>query len=258
MEPLPELLFSLRTEQRTIPEVGPELQPEDLAAGYRHQAALVDALCRERGGAPIGYKGALTGIAAQELVGHDAPVFGTMLAASHWTSGVALAADDFTTRVIETEFGFRMADDVRAGSHTRESIAAHVEAVVPSIEIVDHRFAALNAMTAPVLAADNAIHGGWIQGTPVTEWSLAELDRHPVELRVNGTSVLRGAGDRVLGHPLEVLAWLANELPRHGPQLRAGDWVTTGLATDGIYDAAAGDEIVADFGTLGQVTASFT
>jgi hypothetical protein len=44
----------------------------------------------------------------------------------------------------------------------------------------------------------------------------------------------------VLGHPLDVMAWLADELPRFGLQLRAGDFVTTGVATD-VFEAGAGD-----------------
>ena len=258
MEALSELLFSLRRDLRSIPEVEAALQPADMADGYRLQLELCDALCAHAGGArPVGYKVALTSATAQSLVGYPAPVFGTMLSYMHWRDPAVLKASDFTTRIIEAEFGFRIGRDVPPGDYTRADMADYVVAVMPSIEIVDHRFAALDRMTAPVLAADNAIHGGWIEGEAVYDWPLAELDSHEVSLRVNGAEILTGAGDRVLSHPLEVLAWLANELPKHGRQLKAGDFVTTGLATDGIYDAQAGDIVVADFGALGQVTAEF-
>jgi 2-keto-4-pentenoate hydratase len=55
-----------------------------------------------------------------------------------------------------------------------------------------------------------------------------------------------------LEHPLNALAWLANELPRGGRSLQAGEFVTTGTCTD-VYTAQAGDEIRADFGALGSV-----
>ena len=84
MRPLTELLFSLRTEQTTIDEVGADLQPVDLDDGYGHQAELVEALAGAIGGEPIGYKVALTSVAAQQLVGHGAPVFGTMLSSMCW------------------------------------------------------------------------------------------------------------------------------------------------------------------------------
>jgi 2-keto-4-pentenoate hydratase len=55
-----------------------------------------------------------------------------------------------------------------------------------------------------------------------------------------------------LEDPLNALAWLANELPRWGRSLQAGEFVTTGTCTD-VYTAQAGDEIRADFGALGSV-----
>ena len=84
-----------------------------------------------------------------------------------------------------------------------------------------------------------------------------DLGTHAVRLLVNEEEVLSGAGDRTLGHPLTALAWLANELPAHGLDLHTGDCITTGLATDGIYEAKQGDHLVADFGKLGQATLNF-
>lgn len=257
MQAVTELLFALRQERRSIPQVSADLEPPDMAAGYAAQCELCAALCKANGGRAIGYKVALTSTTAETLVGYPAPVFGTMLSSMFWGNPAKLEAERFTTRIIETEFGFRIGRDVPPGQYTRAEITDYVAAVIPSIEIVDHRFAALDRMTAPVLAADNAIHGGWIKGEAVAEWPLDELDTHEVSLRINGVEELTGAGDRVLGHPLEVLAWLATELSIHGGSLSAGDYVTTGLATDGIYDARAGDNVVADFGALGQVTVDF-
>lgn len=258
MHALTQLLFAHRRDRTPITEVPAELHPSDMAAAYRIQAELVDAFASADGAQPIGYKVALTSATAQQLVGHDAPVFGTMVSTSFWAGPAELGAADFTTRIVETEFGFRIGRDVPAGAYTRDRIAPYVDAVIPSIELVDHRFAALDAAPATVLTADNAIHGGWVIGEPVTGWPIDGLDTHAVALRVDGDEVLTGSGDRVMGHPLEVLAWLATELPRHGRRLRAGDYVTTGLATDGIHDAAPGQTVVADFGALGRVSATFT
>jgi 2-keto-4-pentenoate hydratase len=60
----------------------------------------------------------------------------------------------------------------------------------------------------------------------------------------------------VLAHPLNVMAWLADELPLFGLPLRRGDVVTTGVATD-VSEAGAGDSCVADFGPFGKVALSF-
>ena len=58
------------------------------------------------------------------------------------------------------------------------------------------------------------------------------------------------------GHVTGAVAALADELPRFGLRLRRGDVVTTGVATD-VFEAAAGDSCVADFGAFGSVTVAF-
>jgi 2-keto-4-pentenoate hydratase len=77
-----------------------------------------------------------------------------------------------------------------------------------------------------------------------------------VSVTRNGELVTTGSGAAVLGHPLNVMAWLADELPRFGLRLRRGDVVTTGVATD-VFEANRGDSCVADFGPFGLVTVAF-
>jgi len=47
-------------------------------------------------------------------------------------------------------------------------------------------------------------------------------------MSVNGEEVGRGTGADALGHPLNALAWLANDRARRGAGLRAGEFVLTG------------------------------
>jgi 2-keto-4-pentenoate hydratase len=102
------------------------------------------------------------------------------------------------------------------------------------------------------LVADNAIHGAWIRGERHKNWREFDLSVHDVQLFVNGKITEKGSGAAVLGHPLNAVAWLANELPKHDLSLKAGDLVTTGVATN-VYFAETGDKIQADFGALGTV-----
>ena len=69
---------------------------------------------------------------------------------------------------------------------------------------------------------------------------------------LNGRKVAEGSGAAVLGHPLEALAWLANDLSGHGIGLKAGQIVTTGTCC-GFHPLKAGDEALADYGELGTV-----
>ncbi len=252
-------LQSLRTRRERVDELPPALLPRDLQSAYRAQALLVDGLCGHWGGETAGYKVALTNPAAQRMLGVGHPVFGHLFTARLHESGVTLRAADYVIRLIEVEIGFRMASDppVLEGGHNRRSIADHVGALYPCIELVEHHFAGLDRFTPESLAADNAIHGAWIHGAPVADWRGLDLAAQPTRLLINGEERLTGSSGNVLGHPLEVVAWLANELPRYGLTLSRGDFVTTGVTTDVIYPAEAGDRLAADFPGLGRVELCF-
>ena len=248
-------LSDLRLEHRSAEELPAELMPPDLASAYQVQAAVVDALCAAWGGERAGYKVAVTNPAAQRMLGVPHPVFGRILSARLHRSPLQVRAADYRTCLIEVEIGFRMAEDVpeREGGHDRDSIAAYVGDLYPSIELVEVHFAGIERVTPFSLAADNAVHGAWIHGEAVADWRGTDLAAQPTRLLVDGEENMIGSGGNVLGHPLEVVAWLANELPRYGLQLARGDFVTTGVTTDGIYPASAGQHLVAEFPTLGRV-----
>jgi len=260
IEQTSEFLFGLRRDNRAVDALPEELCPTDLGAAYDAQVLLVEHLCAHWDGRRAGYKIALTNPVAQALLGVSHPVYGALISSRCYDSGAELLASEYQTRIIEVEFAFVMASDVprSAVAHTAVSLAPHVASMHPAIEIVDHRFAALDRLNERSLAADNAIHGSFVKGAAAAGWHDHDLSTQAVRLLVNGEEVVNGAGDRALGHPLTALAWLANELPAHGLDLCAGDCITTGLATDGIYDAACGDHMVGDFGALGQVEVSFT
>ena len=250
-------LLDMRATRRVELDLPADLRPSTLADAYAIQRRVVDGIVDRVGGHRIGYKVACTNEIAQTALGIDRPVFGRLL--SHTTSptGTTLSAGAFVHRVIEAEFAFRLGRDVEpvAGGHTPESIAAYIDALIPGIEIVDYRFESWG-IGALRIAADNAIHGWWIRGEPVTDWHGPDLASARVVVTRQGTPVTDGVGANVLGHPLNVMAWLANELPRFDLRLHAGDVVTTGVATD-VFEADAGDSYLADFGPFGTVAVTF-
>ena len=254
-----EFLASLRADQRQVEAIPVELQPADLNRAYQVQDALVDRLLDQHGGQRIGYKIACTNPVVQQELNIAGPLFGQLLSFSTQSSPATLHADDFLVRVVEVEFAFRMGENVSptAIPYTRESIAPLIDVALPGIELVSHRFVDWTQVGAPSVAADNAIHAAWIHGAPFAGWRALDLAQHAVSLTVNGQLVCQGQGLQVLGHPLNVVAWLANELPKHGKQLQAGDYITTGVATE-VYLAAAGDQMRADFGVIGSVELMFT
>jgi len=253
-----EFLLELRQSLRIVEGIPADIAPRTPEEGYGVQELLVRKLLDAGGGHTVGYKIACTSEMAQRALGVNEPFFGTLLSHTCYRSGVTLPASAFTLRCIEAEFGFEIAEDVPIGrEYTSDSIAEFIGAAIPSIEIVDHRYRDWKTVGAPSLLADNAIHGAWVAGEPRTDWRGIDYARHPVLLIVNGMETFPGSGAAVLGNPLNVVAWLANELPKYGRRLRRGDRITTGVTTD-IYMANPGDHLIADFGALGKVQLTFS
>lgn len=254
-----DFLFALRNAGDEVAGLPPQLVPRSLEHAYREQAALVEKLIERHGGRRIGYKIACSNMLAQRLLNVDAPLFGTLLSFSTHPSPAVLSASGFRLRCIEPEFGVAIAEDIPVSNsdYNVESVRPYVARVFASLEIVDHRFSDWGKAGAPTLVADNAIHGAWVEGDSSADWRAVDLAALAVSLSVNGERVRTGSGAEVLGNPLNAVAWLANELPRHGLRLRAGDRISTGTATD-IYLARAGDNLEANFGVLGRAQLRFT
>jgi len=241
-----------------LTELPPAARPATPQAGYQCQARFIEQLTGRNHGHVMGYKIACTNAIAQRFLGMPEPFYGRLLSASTFDSPARLSAGDFFMRIIESEFAFQLARDLPPSAQPvdREQIAAALAGVLPGIEIVDSRFTSWTTVGAPSLIADNACHGAWVKGALLTDWRHLDLAAQAVELRVNGSVVQRGSGSAVLGHPLNALEWLVERLHAQGIGLKAGEYVTTGVTTD-IYDAQAGDHLVADFGPVGAVELRF-
>jgi 2-keto-4-pentenoate hydratase len=248
-----QVLLDAYVQRVRLTELPPGVRPATPQEANQCQARFVEQL-----GPTIGYKIACTNAIAQRFLSMPEPFYGRLLAASTFDSPARLAAGDFFMRVIESEFAFQFARDLPPSAQPldREQIAAALAGVLPGIEIVDSRFNSWTTVGAPSLIADNACHGAWVKGVLVTDWRHLDLAAQAVELSVNGSVVQRGSGSAVLGHPLHALEWLVHRLHAQGIGFKAGDYVTTGVTTD-IYDAQAGDHLVADFGPVGAVELHF-
>jgi 2-keto-4-pentenoate hydratase len=75
-------------------------------------------------------------------------------------------------------------------------------------------------------------------------------------LRRNGAIIDTGSAGAVLGNPVTAVAWLANKVHQFGVKLEAGHVVLLGSCTRA-YDVAPGDNLRADFDTLGGVSINF-
>ncbi|NBS80605.1 MAG: hypothetical protein EBS62_01870 [Betaproteobacteria bacterium] len=126
--------------------------------------------------------------------------------------------------LVEFEIAVRIASDLKpprgrgTSRHDRYSVLDAVDAVAPAMELADDRCADYDKMAQHglQLLADNAWNEGAILGRWRRDWrSLGSANEGIGSLSgtalINDEVVGQGYGRDLMGHPLEALAWLANE-----------------------------------------------
>jgi 2-keto-4-pentenoate hydratase len=233
--------------------VEPDSAPSTLVEAYEVQAAFV-----ARNGPTCGYKVGMTNEAIQQNFGIDAPVTGRLWANRVFANEATVRVPGELGLIAEPEFAYRMGADLPAADapFSADQVAAAIESIMPALEIVESRLSGALASNVAMIVADNVMNSAWVGGTPIEDWSPESLPGLEVIASINGEEVSRGNGAAVLGDPLRVMIWLANELAGRGESLRAGDVVTTGCCTD-VLRPGPNDEVTADFGPLGTVSVRF-
>lgn len=256
------LLLAARHRRRPITRLPEDCAPPDLAGAYEIQMAFIGLAApgQPAGAAIAGFKIGATSTAAQAYLGLDGPFYGAILHGGILSSPARVSLSEHNFCLIESEFAVRLGRDLPDGrrGYTRDEVAGAVASVHPAFEVVTSAYGeAWREAGAAHLIADNGVHACLVLGAGERDWRGMDLASHPVVFRRNGREEGRGAGANALGHPLDALAWLAGQEAAGGRGLKAGDVVTTGVVTPFIY-AEAGDELVADFGRLGQVRLDIT
>ncbi len=240
----------------TLPQ---DCRPHTRAEGYAAQACLPQASGRE----VLGWKIAATSSAGQQHINVGGPLAGRILSGQVLAPDANVPSTGNRMRVAEPEMAFRFARDlpVRARPYAMDEVMQAVASLHPSIEIPNSRFAVFTAAGEAQLLADNACAHQFILGPQAPEgWRSLDLASHPVAARVthaDGRTWARpGSGAAVLGDPRLALTWLVNELVAQGIVLQAGQFVTTGTCMPPL-ELTEGDEVLADFGALGQIGMRF-
>ena len=233
--------------------------PPDLAAGYALQRRIAERLGEVP---PIGFKVGATSEAMRRYLGQDQPVAGFMPAAGIRRSHGRFRLADQVETGVECEIGLRLAQDIPVGTHDRAVLAGAVAEVFVAIEVLDRRYGDLAVLGTPTLVADSALHAGGLLGAPCPGWDAArlagpDLARLRGRLTVSGALRGEGLGGDLLGHPMEVLAWLAaSGAAAAFGGLRAGQVVLLGSVTPLIWLDGPGT-VRASFAGLGEASAEF-
>ena len=224
----------------------PDLTVEE---GYATQRAFTERRAEAEG--PVaGYKIGFTNGAVQADLGVSEPSFGRVLRGTV-RDDRRVDADGLIEPMVEPEIAVVLGEDLDGSADRRDALAA-TRFVVPVLEVVDSRIEGWE-FTAASAVADNSLAARLLPGDRLGTPD-GDLALEAVELLLDGERAATGTGAAVLGHPAEAVAWLAGELPAHGEALLAGDIVTTGSMTAPV-PVAAGNTVVARFGSLGSVVA---
>lgn len=231
------------------------LMPRSADEAYAMQAEFVGMRARKLGRV-AGYKIALTTPAMRKMMGMTDSIAGAMLEKSLLRSPARVRAADYVQLLVEFELAFELAEDLPAieAPYTRQRIEKAVGAAMPAFELADDRSADYARLKDHplMLIADNAWNEGAVLGKPVREWRDIDLGALSGVAKVNGKKVGEGRGRDVMGHPLEALTWVANNLAARGLGLWRSDVVITGSLVTTKYPKA-GDVIRFETEALGAV-----
>lgn len=253
-----DLLWQSWQTGRAIGFLPAALRPGTRQAGYAVQARL-----EARSAQPLyGWKIAATSEAGQRHIGVSGPLAGRLLAERVHRVGEPFSMAGNRMAVAEPEFAWVLGADLAPGPQPRPvaAVMAAVDALRLAIEVPNSRFVDFVHAGEAQLIADNACAHDFLEGPEALgDWRTQDLVHHRVTASVTGrarTYTREGVGAQVLGDPRMALAWLVNELNAQGLTLRAGQVITTGTCMPPL-EIEAGDEVLADFGSLGRVGARF-
>jgi 2-keto-4-pentenoate hydratase len=208
-----------------------------------------------KGARVVGHKVGLSSEAMQKMMNVDEPDYGHLLDEMAVHEDRPVPTSKYLYPRVEVEVGFVLADDLPGEGCTEDDVLAATAAFAPAIELIDTRIKDWKIKLCDTIA-DNASSAGWVLGAARVSPKDIDICSIDAVLTRNGEVVAKGRSDAVLGNPVTAVAWLARKVDSFGVRLKAGDIVLPGSCTKA-FDAASGDDFVADFDGLGSVHLSF-
>jgi len=201
-----------------------------LEDGQCAQDKLIAIMVRHWG-RPVGYKVGLTNPTAQQRFGVAHPVTGTIYESTvRLRSGAEVPARFGSVPTVEADLMVRVRDEAINQARTHLDVLRAIDLVIPFIEMPDLVLA--SGMDGPNLLAINVGARLGVLGEPipvqVTEEFAARLASMTVVMANDQRELARAPGTALLGHPLNVIPWLAQDLARRGERLRVGEMISLG------------------------------
>ena len=215
--------------------------PEGMTAA---DAACTRAKFQQRiaaeSGELVGYKVTLSNVHVQKSFRTNEPVWGSYYRSMMLPAGRAVSAQFGAQSLYKANLLVRVKSSGINTAKTPEEVLAHVDQIIPYIELVDVLVEKPAQLTPNNIAAINAGARLGVMGTPLAvpaagrdrQRMLRELGTMSVHvIGANGRILARGKGSDVMGHPLQSVVWLAGSLQQQGLELKPGQWVSLGAFT---------------------------
>lgn len=203
----------------------------------------------------VGWKLAWTRMAEPDA-GMD-PVVGHYLSDRVFEEGRPVSTRYFTngTSNAEPEIVFYLGKDLPGPVVTREELIDAVASVGVGMEFVNWRLSEPGSREHAIV--DNGIAVGVILGKDRRPLDGVDFSEMIGRVDVEGEGSSEGPATVLMGEgPIEAMLWAANELPKWGMQLSAGQFVFSGTVCPPM-PVSAGDRATVTFTGLGSVSAEF-
>ena len=206
------------------------MRPRDEAEAYWIQSAVHRLIARSRYGTIAGYKVACATSAEQRYVGVKKPCSGGLFSGTMRQSGVKLRHEDFQRMGMDCEIAVKLGEDLPSseGPFDAATVADAVDCYMPAVQVVDDRYADWRRTDMATLIADDFFSAAAVVGAPISAAEIGDTATLMGRARVNGVEIGQGHASDLMGHPMNVLSWLANAMVGRGDHLRAGDTVFLG------------------------------
>jgi len=181
----------------------------------------------------VGYKAGLTNAELQQRFGVASPVRGVLLEKMLLPDGAAVAAAFGARPVFEADLIVVVKDAAIHEARTHLEVLKSLSLVVPFIELPDLLVAEGEPLTGSLITMLNVgarlgVVGKGVAVQPTAAFAGALANMHVVTLDETGKELARGPGTAILGHPLNAVIWLAEDLRRSRIRLKSGDMLSLG------------------------------
>lgn len=221
------------------------LSEGDIDAAYAVQEINTQRRLSD-GARVVGRKIGLTSKLVQNQLGVDRPDFGILFDDMAVPDGEEVVRGNLLAPRVEAEITYTLEKDINFEKPTNSDVINAIGYAAASIEIVDSRIKDWNIKIQDTVA-DNASAVLYVVGNQKVQ--IDEFDGRlcGMVMECRGEPVSVGAGAACLGHPINAVRWLAEEMVKRGHPLSAGDVVMSG---------ALGPMVSVEFGQVYEVRIS--